>query len=400
MQIVDRLMTTSASDADARRCPHDGTTLVSRMSPLRSAVRRCPTCLRSWPDATVAADGAPPARFHSFRLDVRPEPAAPSAAPPSPELSIVLPALNEAAALPLLIGEIETALSGESYELVLVDDGSDDATWTVIRAVLADRPQWQAVRLSRRFGHQAALLAGLAAARGRAVISMDADGQHPPEQLPEMVRRWRDGARVVQAVRASDARGGTLKALTSRGFYRVFGRLCEAPMRSGAADFRLLDRAVVATVLRASQTAPFLRGLIPWLGFETHHIMYEPCSRIAGRTKYSLRRMARLATDGMVSFSVAPLRLATLVGAAVGALALADLIYIVAVALWDGRAVPGWASTVGLVALLGAVQLFSIGLLGEYVGRTYLALLNRPPYVVAERIGDAGGGQTAGERRA
>ncbi len=369
------------------RCPHDRSPLALRNPPDRLPTWRCPTCLRSWRLAEETLELTSRSSHHdspTASLTYRTE-----AATGQPEISIVLPALNEADALPLLVERIEHALPRERIELIFVDDGSDDATWAVIRALVATRPDWQALRLARRFGHQAALLAGLRAARGRAVISMDSDGQHPPELLAELVDRWRNGARVVQTVRTADSNESSLKRISSNGFYLLFSTICDSPIHRGAADFRLLDRRVVDAILEAANPAPFLRGLVPWLGFETQFVNYHPDSRIAGQTKYSIRRMLRLAAHGVFSFSVFPLRIATWIGLVLGALALLDFAYILTIAWTDPAAVPGWASTTGLVALLGAVQLFTIGMLGEYVGRTYMAVLHRPPYVVAETaLGD------------
>jgi len=375
--------------ATSLRCPHDQAPLSLRNPPDRLPTWRCPTCLKSWRLAeeslelaarSLPTDRRDPARAARLRsLAYR---ASDSAA--SPEISVVLPALNEAAAIQTLVRRVEQALRRERFELVFVDDGSDDETWTVIQALVSQKPGWQALRLARRFGHQAALLAGLRAARGRAVITLDSDGQHPPELLSELVERWRKGARVVQTIRAADSGESRLKRITSNGFYRLFSTICDSPIHRGAADFRLLDRRVVDAILEAANPAPFLRGLVPWLGFETQFVTYRPDSRIAGQTKYSLRRMIRLAAHGVFSFSVFPLRIATWIGLALGGLALLDFAYILTIAWTDPAAVPGWASTTGLVALLGAVQLFTIGMLGEYVGRTYMAILHRPPYVVAE----------------
>lgn len=375
--------------ATTLRCPHDRAPLSLRNPPDRLPTWRCPTCLRSWrlaeetltltsrsleQERATTWDGAPVSTL-AYRAEDLTD---------APEVSIVLPALNEADSLPALVERIERSLRCDNVEIVFVDDGSDDATWSRIRALISSRPGWQGLRLARRFGHQAALLAGLRAARGRAVISMDSDGQHPPELLAEMIERWRNGARVVQAVRAPEGFESAIKRVTSDGFYRLFSTICDAPIRRGTADFRLLDRLVVDAILESANPAPFLRGLVPWLGFETKFISYEPSARIAGQTKYSLRRMLRLAAHGLFSFSVFPLRIATWIGLALGALALMDFAYILTIAWTDPAAVPGWASTTGLIALLGAVQLFTIGMLGEYVGRTYMAVLHRPPYVVSE----------------
>lgn len=302
-------------------------------------------------------------------------------------VSIVVPALNEQAALPLLADALDRALGDVAHEIIVVDDGSTDATWSVIENLVRRRPAWRGIRLTRRFGHQAALLAGIRCARGDAVITLDADGQHPPACLPGMIRAWRGGARVVQMVRDDGGAASWFKRSTSRLFYQVYSRCCESPIHPASADFRLMDRSVVDLVTSAEGNVPFLRGLVPWLGHSTVYARFRPSGRYNGRTKYSLLRMAQLAIHGVMSFSMAPLRLATGAGLIVGALALVYLIYVTGVGLFSGRAVPGWASIAGLVALVGGVQLLCLGLLGEYVGRLYMLHQARPPFVVAETVG-------------
>jgi len=308
---------------------------------------------------------------------------------PAPEVSIVLPCLNEGAGLVSLAAEITAALSGQHYEVVWVDDGSTDDTWRVIRELVDSHPRWRAVRFSRRFGHQAALLAGLRAARGEAVITMDADGQHPPRLLPEMLASWRAGAKVVQMIRLPSERESWCKRTTSQLFYRVFSVLCDVAIRPAAADFRLLDRQVVDVVLRSSGPVPFLRGLIPWMGWPTVELPYVAEPRRFGRTQYSFRRMTRLALDGIMSFSIVPLRLGIWTGLLLSALSFAYLGYIGGIRIFTDAAIPGWASIAGLLALLGGVQLLCIGLLGEYLGRLYVASLDRPRYIVADSLDPA-----------
>lgn len=303
-----------------------------------------------------------------------------------PELSIVLPCLNEEASLLIVVEQIASVLPDDRYEVVLVDDGSEDNTWHIIRHVVQRQPHWQGVRLSRRFGHQAALLAGLQVARGEAVITMDSDGQHPPRLIPEMLTAWRAGAKVVQMVRQPAKYETWGKRITSRLFYRFFSNLCEVPITPAAADFRLLDRQVVDTVLRSRGPVPFLRGLIPWMGWKTTTIEFQPEPRLAGQTQYSRGRMLRLALDGLMSFSIVPLRLGIWAGLITSILSFGYLCYIAAVGLLSHQAVPGWASIAGLVALLGGVQLLCIGLLGEYLGRLYLTSLDRPRYIVRDKI--------------
>lgn len=326
----------------------------------------------------------------SFRLDRQapwssPEPV-PCLTETRPTCSIVIAALNEEASLPRLIEQIEALPGSDGYEVVLVDDGSDDATWSVIDTRVRRHPGWHGIRLSRPFGQQSALMAGLSVARGRAVITLDADGQQPVRCIPAMLEKWRDGATVVQMIRDESKDTPWLKRTTSRAFYRVFSLLCEVPIAPAAAEFRLLDRSVLDLILRNRGRTPFLRGLIPWLGCEVVEMPYVPQKRAAGETKYSFARMMRLAVHGLTSFSIVPLRLGIWAGLAFSVLAFAYLGYIAWVGLFHEAAVPGWASTAGLVALLGGVQLFCIGLVGEYLGRLYTVNLGRPPFVIRQLV--------------
>ena len=306
----------------------------------------------------------------------------------TPEISVVLPVHEEAGALPAVVRRIAGALAGESHEIVLVDDGSRDASWNVMVDLRADHPQLRGIRFTRNFGHQSAILAGLLAARGRAVIMMDSDGQHPPELLPDLIARWRAGAPVVQAIRTGAADEGPLKRGTSRLFYRIFTWLAGVEIARGSADFRLLARPVVDEVLSSAGPLLFLRGLIPWLGFPVETVPFTVERRLAGRSSYDLRRMLRLSIHGVLGFSINPLRLASALGIAVSLLAFTYLVYIVGIWLTSDEVVPGWASTAGLLALLGGIQLFTLGILGEYVGRIFVANQERPPFVIREQFGD------------
>lgn len=304
-----------------------------------------------------------------------------------PELTVVLPVHDEANALAAVVRRVVDALAGESCEIVLVDDGSRDASWQVIGALRAELPQVTGIRFTRNFGHQAAILAGLVAARGDAVIMMDSDGQHPPELLPRLVAAWRAGAPVVQGIRTGEADAGAFKRGTSRLFYRLFTALAGVRIPRGSADFRLLDRAVVDRVLASSGPLLFLRGLIPWLGFEATMVPFAVERRIAGRSSYDLRRMVRFSVHGLLGFSINPLRLASALGVTISALSFLYLAYVVAIWFTSREVVPGWASTAGLLAFLGGVQLLTLGILGEYVGRLFVANLGRPPFVVREQLG-------------
>ena len=306
-----------------------------------------------------------------------------------PDISVVLPVHEEAGALEAVVRRIHAALDGESFEVVLVDDGSRDRSWQVILDLRRIIPGLRGIRFTRNFGHQSAILAGLIASRGRAVIMMDSDGQHPPEVLPALIARWREGASVVQAIRTGVADAGPLKRVTSRLFYRLFTALAGVPISPGSADFRLLSRPVVAQVLSSAGPLLFLRGLIPWLGYPADIVEFTVEQRLAGRSSYGFRRMLRLSVHGLLGFSINPLRIASALGVAVSLLSFIYLAYIVTIRFTSDTVVAGWASTAGLLALLGGIQLLTLGILGEYVGRIFMASLERPPFVVREQFGDA-----------
>jgi dolichol-phosphate mannosyltransferase len=308
-----------------------------------------------------------------------------SAPTSGPTLSVILPAHNEQEALSRTVRAVASALEPWSHEIIVVDDGSTDGTWMVVQE-LAGVGGVRGIRFTRNFGHQAAILAGLAAARGEAVIMMDADGQHPSELLPAFVTQWQSGTPVVQGVRRRDPGAAAFKRWSARAFYAVIRKLAGVNIQAGAADFRLLARPVVEQVLAGAGPLLFIRGLVPWLGFPTALVPFDAGPRIAGKTSFTLRRMMRLSVDGLLGFSIIPLRLAVALGLLISAGSFGYLIYVVGVRLAGGYAVPGWASMTGLLALLGGIQLLTLGVLGEYVGRVFLSTLHRPQYVVGETV--------------
>jgi dolichol-phosphate mannosyltransferase len=303
-----------------------------------------------------------------------------------PTVSVVIPAYNERDSLPHVVAGVSAALNGSSYEIILVDDGSSDDTWSVIQDLKSRELAIRGIRLTRNFGHQAALAAGLRKASGEAIIMMDADGQHPPRLLQDFVRLWQQGRPIVQGVRTGTQPERWLKRLTSALFYRYWSILSGVAIVRGTADFRLVDRAALDTVLASAGSLVFLRGLIPWLGYDIAYVPFEAETRIAGHPGYTWRRMLTFSVDGLMAFSVVPLRLAMALGVIMSLVSFLYLCFIVIVYFFSSGVVTGWASTAGLVALVGGIQLFTIGVLGEYVGRIFLRTTDRPQFVVAQHF--------------
>lgn len=306
-------------------------------------------------------------------------------------LSIVVPAYNEAEVIPELYRRVVDAVEGLpcEKELIVVNDGSTDGTEAAI-SELCDGQQLpvRSISLSRNFGHQMALLAGLDHAAGDLVIEMDADLQHPPELIPDLVAKWQEGYDVVFTVREEDeGRIGIKKRITSWLFYRCFNNLARLDLPANGADFRLMDGEVVRQFVGLREIERFERGLIRWLGFRQIGIPFSAPPRFAGVTKYSFRKMMMFALDGLLSFSVTPLRLATFLGLTVSFCAFAYAFYAIGIRILTSTAVPGWTSTLVSVLILSGAQLVSIGVLGEYVGRSYMETKGRPPYVVRSRTG-------------
>jgi dolichol-phosphate mannosyltransferase len=304
---------------------------------------------------------------------------------PAPEVSVVVPLYNEEENLPELHRRLSAALGrlGCSYELIFVDDGSRDATPLMVRALQERDPHVTAVFLSRNFGHQAAVSAGLDHALGRAVILMDGDLQDPPEVLDQFLARWREGYEVVYAVRRK-RKEGPAKRLAYFLFYRLLRAVSDLDIPLDSGDFCLLDRKVVDALGRLPERQRFVRGLRAFVGFRQTGLPYERAARHAGQPKYTFRAMLRLAADGLFSFSRFPLSLITYLGLAAALPALALTAWVVAGALAGREAPGGWAGTTIVVLFTSAVQLLSLGIIGEYVRRVFLEAKGRPTYVVRE----------------
>jgi dolichol-phosphate mannosyltransferase len=305
-------------------------------------------------------------------------------------LSIVIPVYNEAEALPDLFRELERVRQGAlrdvmPLEIVLVDDGSKDRSWEAIAAQCERNCGYVGVKLSRNFGHQIALAAGLETARGEAVVSMDADLQDPPEVIPELLAAHRQGYDVVYATRASRGRESWSKRITARLFYRLMDKISGVALPRDTGDFRLLSRRVLTELARLSESHRFLRGLVPWLGFPQTQVFYHRAERVAGQTHYPWHKMVLLAFDGITSMSRVPLRLAyglslLLFGVCVG--------YVMFV-LFDHfimgeKLVPGWTSLMSVITMFGTIQLLMLGVFGEYLGRIHEQVKQRPLFIVEE----------------
>jgi dolichol-phosphate mannosyltransferase len=299
-------------------------------------------------------------------------------------VSVVIPAYNEERNVPAVFEAVRSSLpESQVCEIIFVDDGSSDATAEQVRRLSARDSSVRLIRFGRNFGHQSALLAGMEAARGAAVITLDCDLQHPPELLPVMVQAWRDGAKVVQMVRTRTAGVGFPKTLTSRAFYWFVNMLSETPVVSGAADYQLLDRVVVNAVLQFKDRYPFVRGLVAWLGFPSFQIEYSAPERRTGAVGYTPRKMLRLSLQAVMGLSSKPLRLSFYLGLLTAAFCVLYATFAVG-ALLAGKTVHGWTSVIVMVTFLGAIQLVSIGIVGEYLARVYDQSRGIPRYVIVE----------------
>lgn len=307
---------------------------------------------------------------------------------PYPTYSVVIPIHDEQESLHELhrrLVDVLPVLDGET-EILLVDDGSTDMSYPIMLQLHARDPRFKIVHLARNFGHQLAITAGIELARGDAVIVMDGDLQHPPELLPELAARWRAGFDVVYGV-MTERPEGLLKRVTARAYYRILRRLASVEIPAAAGDFRLADRRVIEAFRAMPERNRFVRGMFAWLGFRQVAVPYAVPERFAGSSKYTLRRMIRLATDGLVSFSTAPLRLALDLGFIVSALAFLFGIATLISKLAGAFLVPGWLTIVLVTSFIGGIQLIVVGVVGEYVGRIYDEVKARPLYLVRELHG-------------
>lgn len=316
-----------------------------------------------------------------------------------PALSIVVPCYNEEATLPLLharVSAVARAAAGEDHEIVLVNDGSRDGSWVAMQALAAVDPRVLAINLSRNHGHQLALTAGLDLCAGQQILIIDADLQDPPELLDEMrAVMAREGADVVYAVRRKRDGETLFKKATAAVFYRFLDRVTDTPIPLDTGDFRLMTRRALDALLALPEQARFIRGMVAWVGFRQVPFPYDRAERHAGETNYPLGKMVRLALDAVTGFSTAPLRWASHLSVVLAALSLLLLFYI-AWGYSSGERVQGWTSTMLVVVVLSSIQMFVLGMIGEYLGRLYIESKRRPLYLVADVAGPLHGRATLG----
>jgi dolichol-phosphate mannosyltransferase len=313
----------------------------------------------------------------------------------TPEISIVVPVFNEAGNIGPLYERLKTVLDGLGlrYELVFADDGSRDASFEQIRALSQSDPVVKGLSLSRNFGHQVALLAGIRHASGKVVITMDGDLQHPPELIPKLYHEYLAGFDIVNTIRQDPPETGRFKKLSSRWFYSLMNRLSEVRIEPASADFRLMGRKAVTAFLEIPERDRFTRGLVSWMGFRQQVLPYQAEPRFSGKTKYTLFRMLRFAWDGITSFSSRPLRLSFYAGTVVSLLAMLYGLYAV-ISYLSGKTLEGWTSILVSVLFIGGLQLLSLGIVGEYISRIFNEAKGRPLYFIKDQTDTLTSAQT------
>ena len=307
----------------------------------------------------------------------------------SVELSVVVPLYNEELVIEAMYERMTGVLEGMGceYELVLVNDGSADRTLQMAREICARDPRVKLISFSRNFGHQFAITAGMDKSRGEAVVVIDADLQDPPEVIPEMVAKWKEGYDVVYGVRDKREGESWFKLTTASMFYRILKRMTSIHIPVDTGDFRLVDRRALDQFNTMRERARFVRGMVSWVGFKQGEVRYVRHERFAGETKYPFSKMLKFAIDGMLSFSQAPLKLASTMGLVSSVIAFLFILYGIFVRIFQPeQAIEGWTSVFVAVLFVGGIQLICVGVLGEYIGRMYEEIKNRPLYIVEEEV--------------
>ena len=297
-------------------------------------------------------------------------------------LSVIVPCYNEAKNIPLLVEKLSVVLKPYRYEIILVNDGSVDQTQETIELLSIKKEQVKFISFSRNFGHQKAIKAGVDFALGNGIVTMDADLQHPPETILEMINLWKQGYDVVTAVRTSQVQPSWFKKYTSKSFYWLLSKISNQNVIANSSDFRLFDQKIAKQLRQMPEQDLYLRGLIPWIGFKQTTLNYVEAGRVFGTTKYTLKDMMCLASHGITSSSIKPLQLALTVGVLFALLAFGYGVYAI-VTMFLGLTVSGWASIVASIMFLSGIQLIVLGVIGEYLGKLYMAHKHRPSYIIA-----------------
>jgi dolichol-phosphate mannosyltransferase len=301
------------------------------------------------------------------------------------KLTIVIPVFNECENISIIIDKLVNILVDcIKFEVVFVDDGSTDGTLAEIKRISKLKNNIFYLSFSRNFGHQNALRAGLSSSDGDCVVTMDGDLQHPPELIPEMIKKWRQGFDIVFTTREDNVETGMLKQITASYYYRIINKIADIELQHGAADFRLMTRNVVQEINRFDERAIFYRGLVSWLGYKQCKLSYTAGHREFGNSKYSLTKMIALAINGIVSFSLFPLRAAAVIGLLMATGSFVYVLYAILIKFCTDNAVSGWLSIMAGIYFLGGVQLVFLGLFGEYIGKIFMEVRRRPNYIIAD----------------
>jgi dolichol-phosphate mannosyltransferase len=304
--------------------------------------------------------------------------------------SIVAPVCNEEEVIKEFYKRLVSIMDSlhEGYEIIFINDGSTDKSLQIMKELHSKDERVKIINFSRNFGHQIAITAGMDYSSGEAVIIIDADLQDPPEVIPRFIEKWKEGFEVVYGIRESREGESAFKKLTAKIFYRILQKMIDIKIPLDAGDFRLIDRKVVDSLKEIRERSRFVRGLTSWVGFKQEGILYKREKRFAGHTKYSLKKMLKLAVDAVFSFSNFPLRIASYFGFLIAGLSFLYLIYVIILKLFTNTLIPGWTSLIVAVLFLGGVQLICLGIIGEYIGRIGEEVKHRPLYIIKEVIGE------------
>ena len=301
------------------------------------------------------------------------------------KVSVIVPVFNEEGCLLTLVSRVVMVLEKYSdYEILFIDDGSRDNTLTVLRKLHAGNKKINFLSFSRNFGHQNALRAGTLYASGDCIVSLDGDLQHPPELIPDLITKWKEGFDIVYTIRKDEKKIPVLKRVMSVLFYKLMNAISDMNFEHGEADFRLLDKNAAAELNNLNENAIFFRGMVKWLGFEQIGIEYTPDDRTWGKTKYSRKKMFALAISGITSFSIKPLRISTIIGISIAFLSILYGIYALYIKFFTDNSIEGWTSVFFMVTFIGGIQLIILGIIGEYIGNIFLESKKRPHYIIEE----------------